>query len=85
MTKNFWTREREVAYRRILKCSISYAVMIGIFAYIPKLFSPFSSYCSKLLLSLCTIIPMHQSIGSGDNRTNIAIEFRIRCLWMLGE
>ena len=28
---------------------------------------------------------MHQSIGSGDNRTNVAIEFRIRCLWMLGE
>lgn len=28
---------------------------------------------------------MHQSIGSGDNRTNVAIEFRGRCLWMLGE
>jgi len=28
---------------------------------------------------------MHQSIGSGDNRTNVAIEFRIKCLWMLGE
>ena len=25
---------------------------------------------------------MHQIIGSGDNRTNIAIEFRIRCLWI---
>ena len=28
---------------------------------------------------------LYQSIGSGDNRTNVALEFRIRCLWMLGE
>jgi hypothetical protein len=28
---------------------------------------------------------MRQSIGLGDNRTNVATEFRGRCLWMLGE
>ena len=38
MMKNFWTRAREVAYRRILRQPISNAIKIDISAYILNLF-----------------------------------------------